>query len=162
MLKLMTDSMLRFLADQPVAFANMAGSEKYPEIRGLITFYAFQEGTVVMADICGLPQGNGEEGESAFFGFHIHEGASCKGTKEDPFAGAGGHYNPVSRLHPFHAGDMPVLESAGGKAWMAFYTERFRPEELLGKTVILHAMPDDYRSQPSGGAGEKMACGMIR
>ena len=32
----------------------------------------------------------------------------------------------------------------------------------LGKTVILHAMPDDYRSQPSGGAGEKMACGMIR
>ena len=57
---------------------------------------------------------------------------------------------------------MPVLESAGGKAWLAFYTERFLPDELPGKTVIIHSMPDDYRSQPAGDAGERIACGMIR
>ena len=57
---------------------------------------------------------------------------------------------------------MPVLESAGGKAWLAFYTERFLPQELPGKTVIIHSMPDDYRSQPAGDAGERIACGMIR
>ena len=44
----------------------------------------------------------------------------------------------------------------------AFYTERFLPQELPGKTVIIHSMPDDYRSQPAGDAGERIACGMIR
>ncbi|HJA93514.1 MAG TPA: superoxide dismutase family protein [Candidatus Eisenbergiella merdipullorum] len=152
--------MLKFLTVQPSACADMRGSEKYPDIRGLVTFYAFQNGTVVLADICGLPQAEGECA-AGFFGFHIHEGASCSGNDTDPFADAGGHYNPASCPHPAHAGDMPVLEASGGKAWMAFYTERFRPEELLGKTVIIHSLPDDFRSQPAGNAGEKMACGMI-
>ena len=161
MIRLLTDSMLKFLTAQPAAFANMEGSEKYPDIRGLVTFYPFENGTVVLADICGLPQGE-EPCEIGFFGFHIHEGAACTGSAEDPFSGAGGHYNPASCPHPAHAGDMPVLEAAGGKAWMAFYTERFQPQEVRGRTVILHSMPDDYRSQPAGDAGERIACGVIR
>lgn len=61
-----------------------------------------------------------------------------------------------------HAGDMPVLEGNRGRAWTAFYTERFTPEQVKGKTVIIHSMADDYRSQPSGDSGEKVACGTIR
>lgn len=161
MIRLLTDSMLKFLTDQSAAFADLEGSEKYPDIRGLVTFYAYEKGTVVMADIHGLPPGEGRCAAD-FFGFHIHEGASCSGNEEDLFADAGGHYDPTSCPHPAHAGDMPVLEAAGGRAWMAFYTERFRPQELLGRTVIVHSMPDDYRSQPSGDAGEKIACGLIQ
>ena len=161
MIRLLTDSMLKFLTKQPAASADVKGSEKYPDIRGLVAFYPFENGTVVLADICGLPQTQGPCG-TGFFGFHIHEGASCSGTAAEPFADAKGHYNPASCPHPAHAGDMPVLESAGGKAWLAFYTERFLPDELPGKTVIIHSMPDDYRSQPAGDAGERIACGMIR
>ena len=45
---------------------------------------------------------------------------------------------------------------------MTFLTNRFRVEEILGKTVIIHDSPDDFTSQPAGNAGKKIACGMIR
>lgn len=161
MIQLMTDSMMKFLVGQPSAFAQVKGSKKYPGLGGMVTFYDFQEGAIVMADICGLPGGEGACG-SSFYGFHIHEGSNCTGTDESPFADAGGHYNPGECPHPEHAGDMPVLEGSRGRAWMAFYTERFRPEELRGRTVIIHRLPDDYRTQPSGDSGEMIACGMIQ
>ena len=87
MIRLLTDSMLKFLTKQPAAGADMKGSDKYPEIRGLVTFYPFENGTVVLADICGLPQAEGPC-KTAFFGFHIHEGPSCSGTAAEPFAEA--------------------------------------------------------------------------
>lgn len=161
MVTLLTETILQFLSDQPMAFAELKGSDRYPQVGGLVTFYDFQGGTIVMADVCGLPW---EENKcvGGFFGFHIHEGGACNGNAEDPFADAGGHYNPDGCPHPEHAGDMPVLIGYHGKAWMAFYTERFTPEEVKGKTVIIHRMSDDYSSQPAGDAGKKIACGMIR
>ena len=44
---------------------------------------------------------------------------------------------------------------------MMVYTTRFFPEEVVGKTVVIHDMPDDFRTQPSGNSGEKIACGQI-
>ena len=44
---------------------------------------------------------------------------------------------------------------------MAVYTKRFYPEEIVGRTAVIHSKPDDFTSQPSGNAGEKIACGEI-
>ena len=94
-------------------------------------------------------------------GFHIHAGGSCTGTKEEPFKNAGGHYNPTNMEHPNHAGNLPPLLSNDGTAFSMFYTNRFYPEDVIGKTVIIHALSDDFKTQPSGDAGEMIACGEI-
>ena len=44
---------------------------------------------------------------------------------------------------------------------MSFFTNKFRVEEVVGKAVIIHENPDDYRSQPAGNAGRRLACGVI-
>jgi len=139
-------------------FAILRGSAKYPDLHGKVTFSEVYGGTMVFACVEGLP----DNGKGNFYGFHIHEGGNCTGDSTDPFKNAGGHYNPENTEHPFHAGDMPVLMGNKGVACCQFYTDRFYPEDVIGKTVIIHDMPDDFRSQPSGDAGEKIACGVIR
>lgn len=108
---------------------------------------------LVVAQISGLPVT-----KTDFFGFHIHEGGSCGGTE---FAQTGGHFDPAGREHPLHAGDLPPLLSAGGKAYLSVVTNRFCVEDILGKTVVIHDDPDDFTSQPAGNAGMKIACGII-
>ncbi|MBQ4335887.1 MAG: superoxide dismutase family protein [Lentisphaeria bacterium] len=49
-----------------------------------------------------------------------------------------------------------------GTAFSAFYTDRFYPEDIVGKVVVIHAMPDDFKSQPSGNPGSMIACGEIK
>lgn len=159
-MKMITEAFWRVYQRQPEAFAYVKGSGRFPLIRGLVRFYAWESGTIVIVDLSGLPRGN-EPCGGRFFGFHIHEGSICKESQQEPFADVKGHWNPRDCSHPFHAGDMPVLEGAGDRAWMAFYTERFRPGQVRGHTVIVHDMPDDYRSQPAGDSGEKIACGQI-
>ena len=44
---------------------------------------------------------------------------------------------------------------------MAVYTNRFKPSDVINKTVMLHRNPDDFRSQPSGNSGVRIACGTI-
>ncbi len=44
---------------------------------------------------------------------------------------------------------------------MSFFTNKFKPKDVLGKSIIIHENPDDYRSQPAGNAGKKIACGVI-
>lgn len=148
------------LRTPPLAYAFIQGSEKYPMVTGAVYFYPLWSGTFVMAEIVGLPMKT-ENCVEAFFGFHIHEGASCTGTGEDFFADTGGHYNPHSCPHPSHAGDLPPLLGNRGYALSFFYTERFLPLDLAGHTVIVHDKPDDFHSQPSGNSGEKIACGVI-
>lgn len=143
------------ICNTPTSEAVVKGSDKYPNIHGKVRFYRACCGTVVKAEISGLP-GNG------FFAFHIHEGGKCAGNESDPFADAKGHFNPEKTEHPFHAGDMPPLLSSEGYAWSAFFTDKFTPEQIKGKTVIIHRLADDFHTQPSGGAGEKIACGMVR
>ncbi|WP_201260037.1 superoxide dismutase family protein [Tissierella sp. P1] len=45
---------------------------------------------------------------------------------------------------------------------MSFFTDKFKPEDIIGRSVIIHQNPDDYRTQPAGNSGKRIACGVIR
>ncbi len=143
----------------PLAVAHMVGSPDHSAIKGTVRFYGSAYGVFVIAQIIGLPVGN--TCASPIFGFHIHEGASCSGNDDDPFANTKTHYNPQGCPHPYHAGDLPPLFGANGYAYSAVLTNRFTIDEIIGKTVVIHSSPDDFTSQPSGNAGTKIACGVI-
>ena len=149
------------LTRRPQALANVTGSRAYPDIEGQVRFYGTSYGVLVVADVLGLPRGVGEC-DSPVFGFHIHEGDRCTGTEADPFANARTHYNPYACAHPYHAGDLPPLLGANGMAFAVCLSDRFTVEEIIGGTVIIHARPDDFTTQPSGNAGAMMACGVIK
>lgn len=149
------------LGRRPQARATVWGSEHYPSVRGTVRFYQTAFGVVVAAEIMGLPDTD-DPCTAPVFAFHIHEGGQCTGNTTDPFANVGVHYNPDACLHPYHAGDLPPLFGAGGYAFSVFLTDRFTVDEIVGRAVIIHAGLDDFTTQPSGNAGEKMACGVIR
>ena len=71
------------------------------------------------------------------------------------------NFTKGNEMHPNHTGDMPPLLASDGTAFLAFYTNRFYPEDVIGRTVVIHAMRDDFMSQPSGNPGEEIACGEI-
>lgn len=148
------------LRRRPQAFADIRGSSGYPEIMGMTRFYQSDMGIIVVTEVMGLPSSN-DPCKSSVFAFHIHEGDECRGNAEDPFALTRGHYNPHSCPHPYHAGDMPPLFSADGYAFSVFLTDRFSVREIIGRSVVIHRSPDDFHTQPSGAAGEKIACGVI-
>lgn len=137
----------RFCA--PAAVACVGGND---DLRGKVWFVPRDGGTLVIADIEGLP-----DTETGFFGFHIHEGGSCGGKD---FSETGGHYGVGD--HPKHAGDLPPLLGCKGRAYMEVLTDRFQAQEVIGRTVVIHSHPDDFHTQPSGNAGIKIACGVIR
>lgn len=146
---------------KPDAKAVVKGSKNYSKINGTVEFFQTKYGTIVKAKIKGLPD-NKEKCKSPLFAFHIHSGSKCSGNAEDPFADALTHYNPDNCNHPYHAGDMPPLFGNDGYAYMTFLTNRFSVDEIIGKTVIIHINPDDFMTQPSGNAGMKIACGIIK
>ena len=159
----MNDRMLYFsslLRRQPDARAILEGSPSYASIRGRVAFYQTPFGVLAATEVYGLPS-NEQPCASRIFALHIHEGSSCTGNAEDPFADAMTHYNPNNCDHPFHAGDMPPLFDANGYSFSAFLSNRFTVKEIIGRTVILHAGIDDFTSQPAGNAGKKIACGKI-
>ncbi len=137
----------------PQATASIRGSKVYSAIRGWAYFYQMDHGVLVAVHATGLPEG--------FLGLHIHAGALCSGTPQDPFGKAGMHFNPGLMPHPDHAGDLPPLLSNHGFAMQVFYTDRFSVRQILNKTLVLHAGPDDFTSQPAGNPGPKIACGEI-
>lgn len=89
-------------------------------------------------------------------------GSDCTGNKEDEFANAGTHYNPTNCPHPFHIGDLPPLLENNGYAYMSVLLNKFKIKDIIGKVIIIHDMPDDFTSQPSGNSGKKIACGKIK
>lgn len=147
---------------EPVyAVAYVYGAPSNPDLFGTVEFEQTPQGVLVTAKLQGLPQTQGACA-SDIFAFHIHTGAACTGNDADPFAQAGTHYNPGGCPHPAHAGDLPPLFGCRGSAYCTFLTCRFTVREILGKTVIVHAMPDDFTTQPAGNAGKKIGCGEIR
>ncbi len=151
------------LRRRPDALAFVHGSSRHPTILGTVSFYQTERGVIVVADVSGLPFHAAEKCEAnAFFAFHIHSGGACTGTEADPFANVMGHYNPDQCPHPDHSGDLPPLLSNQGHAFSAVLTDRFTVKEIIGRTVVIHGSPDDFVTQPSGNAGEKIACGVIR
>lgn len=148
------------LYHMPVAYAEITGNPGNGEITGIVRFFPADGGVLVNAEIYGLPTSDTDCAEN-IFGFHIHEGNSCTGNSDDPYADAGQHFNPALCPHPAHEGDLMPLFGAQGFAWMMYYTERFSLPDIIGKTIIIHDKPDDFTSQPSGNSGSKIACGTI-
>lgn len=97
---------MRIPSANPQAIACVRGGMGAPRLKGTVRFYAIPGGTLVTAEVSGLP-----ENDTGFFAVHIHEGSGCGGTD---FSDTGGHYNPDAREHPRHAGDLPPLLSMGG------------------------------------------------
>ena len=153
--------LLLTLRGQPQAAASITGSKNYPGISGVVRFYQTGKGVIVLAEVSGLPQSDGPCQER-IFGFHIHEGTDCGGSMDDAFADAMTHYNPGGCEHPYHAGDLPPLFGNSGLALSLVLTDRFSVDEVIGRTVIIHNHPDDFKTQPSGNSGTKIACGVIR
>jgi Cu-Zn family superoxide dismutase len=128
---------------------------------GEVNFEQMGSKVRVIAQVIRLPA-NGE------FGFHIHEVGDC--SSGDAMS-AKGHFNPYGKPHgqgaERHAGDMPNLKSdAKGKAKLTvdldIITLTRGPAGIVGRGVIIHADPDDYRTQPTGNAGARLACGVIK
>lgn len=131
---------------------------------GKATFTEQKDGVKVMLKVSGLPAGK--------HGFHIHETGTC--TPPD-FKSAGGHFNPFKKGHGMenpagkHAGDFPNLEvKQDGTAQVTVIatgaTLKKGPASLLkpgGTAIVIHADPDDYKTDPAGNAGNRVACGVI-
>ncbi|GAB6138697.1 superoxide dismutase family protein [Halanaerobaculum tunisiense] len=158
-------SFLKRLFLGKVGYAIIKGGPLAPEINGVVYFKKVAQGTRVVVKVTGLPAyqpGQEEQAPIGPHGFHIHQFGDCTvGDPEDPFQAAGGHYNPDNSPHGNHAGDLPVLFSNDGVARMSVFTNRFQPEDVVGRSVIIHQHPDDFRSQPAGAAGKRLACGVI-
>ena len=107
---------------------------------------------------------------NAEFGFHIHEKGDCSAPDA---SSAGPHFNPSSSQHgnpsadPHHAGDMLNVKSdAQGAAQVDAQATGVtlasgEPNDVMGKAVVLHEKADDYKTQPSGNSGARIACGVI-
>ena len=145
---------MRCSFDNSKAIALIRGGEENAEISGRVEFYKRGNRVLVVANIKGLPKT-----ESGFFGFHIHEGTACTG---EDFADSKGHFNPENTPHPEHSGDLPPLLRCEDTALLEVLTVRFNIGDIIGRTVIIHNSPDDFTSQPSGNAGRKIACGVIK
>lgn len=142
----------------PAAIAFLSGNGDHPGLHGMVKFYQTSyDGILISAEVFGLPT-LGEGSKTGFFAMHIHEKGDCT----LPFSRVGEHYNPMGAPHPEHAGDLLPLLADHGYAWSAFFDDRLSVNEILGKSVIIHGGYDDFTTQPSGNAGEKIGCGMIQ
>lgn len=102
-------------------------------------------------------------------GMHIHEGGDCGADGMN----AKGHFNPYGKPHANyasaerHAGDLPSLKAnAKGRAnvdvELDIITLASGPGNIVGRSLIVHADPDDHKTQPTGNAGGRIACGVIK
>lgn len=134
------------------------GNSANPSLSGLVKFYDTPYGGILVeAEVFGLPNIS-IPGSTNYYAMHIHQFGDCS----DNFSNVGEHYNPTMQLHPFHAGDLLPLLGNQGYAWSAFYDKRFRVNDILNRSVIIHAHQDDFTSQPSGNSGAMIGCGTIR
>lgn len=149
------------MKNRPAAVAKIKGSREFNHIYGEVAFYNMDNGTLLVSRIHGLPI-EGTFCSTPIFAMHIHENGDCTDDTEEPFPYVGPHYNPVGCEHPYHAGDLPPLfADKKGFAYSAVYTARFKVNDVIGRSVILHSQPDDFTSQPAGNSGKKIACGAI-
>jgi Cu-Zn family superoxide dismutase len=148
-----------------VGFINDQGRDN-----GTAELTATPTGVLMKLEVSGLPAGQ-------WVAFHVHETGSCDPTVgHDPAAGhftsAGGHFNPTGKEHGYlaangpHAGDMPnQYVGADGilraQVFNASVTLDKGERGILGRALMIHAKADDYQTQPTGGAGARLACGVI-
>lgn len=161
-------AMLLFIASSAPAGAQTASATlKNAEGKDVGTARLTQTpaGVLINLSVKGLPAGE--------HAFHIHAVGKC----EPPFTSAGGHFNPTHMKHGLmaadgpHAGDMPNLHIPPGGDLVvevmntAITLEKGKPNSVFdadGSAVVIHGRGDDYRSDPAGEAGNRIACGVIR
>ncbi len=129
---------------------------------GRIEFVQQGDRVLITGTLSGLKPG-------AEHGFHVHEKGDCSAADG---MSAGGHFNPLGKPHAHatserHAGDLPsVRADANGnaryQAEMDIVTVTAGPTSVVGKGLIVHRDPDDYKTQPTGNSGPRIACGVIR
>lgn len=142
----------------PKAVAWVQGGAAYPQLSGVVKFYETPyAGILIEAEVFGLPN-IAQQGSTDYYAMHIHQYGDCSQN----FQGTGEHYTREANPHPEHNGDMLPLLGNQGYAWVTFYDKRITIPEVNGRSVVIHAMPDDFTTQPSGNAGEKIGCGVIR
>ncbi|SFU41832.1 superoxide dismutase, Cu-Zn family [Polaromonas sp. YR568] len=129
---------------------------------GTVSFVQSGGKVLVSGEIRGLKPG-------AEHGFHVHEKGDC--SSGDGMS-AGGHFNPTGQPHGSHAdmahhtGDLPSLKAdASGNAKFSFESSTITvgsgATDIVGKGLIVHRDPDDYKTQPTGNAGPRLACAVI-
>ena len=133
-------------------------------VSGRLTLVPIANGVHVSGEVGGFKPGSSH-------GFHIHEKGDCSAADA---TSAGGHFNPGGQPHgramqgAHHAGDSDnVVANADGVArvdadFMGVTLGGGAPNDIAGRAFVVHAAPDDYTSQPSGNAGARVACGVIR
>ena len=130
------------------------------DVTGIITFTKTDHGILVVADVKGLTKGK--------HGFHIHEYGDCSSVDG---SSAGGHFNPEGKSHAGpsdmtrHMGDMGNLEANDdGLAHLEYADSMISLEgdySIIGRSIIVHKSEDDLKTQPTGNAGSRAACGVI-
>jgi len=149
-------------SDAPRASATLEPT-KGSTVRGTVNFTQLGSKVRVNGTVTGL-RANGE------YGFHVHEVGDC--SSGDGMS-TKGHFNPYGKPHAHagtaerHAGDLPSLRSdAGGTARVDadvdIITVASGPASVVGRGLIVHAQPDDYKTQPTGNAGARSACAVIK
>ncbi len=145
-----------------VAVVNLQPTEGN-DVSGKVTFTPEPSGVQVVADITGLSPGK--------HGFHIHENGDCSAPDA---SSAGGHYAPNNSPHGApddpanqrHVGDLGnITADASGNAEYNRVDNIISLDgnnSIVGKAVIVHSGEDDLKSQPSGDAGNRVACGVIQ
>lgn len=132
-------------------------------VTGTVTFKQLGDSVLVTGTISGLKP-NQEHG------FHVHEKGDC--SSGDGLS-TGGHFNPELKVHgahgqgSHHAGDLPSLKAdADGKADVNFTSKTISvvsgATQIVGRGLIVHRDPDDFKTQPAGNAGPRLACAVIR
>lgn len=129
---------------------------------GSVTFTQTGSKVLVIAEIRGLKP-------NAEHGFHIHEKGDC--SSGDGMS-TGGHFNPTTQAHgahgtgSHHSGDLPsLIADANGVAKLKFESATITVDagltNIIGRGLIVHRDPDDYKTQPTGNAGPRLACSVI-
>lgn len=143
----------------PTASASLEGRSG-ASVLGGVSFYEVPGGLRIEAQVAGLTPGE--------HGFHVHELGDC--TAPDA-SSAKGHFNPAGLAHgshdaaAHHAGDLPnLLANAQGEARYVAEVHGIGlsgPNGIAGRSIVIHADADDYKSQPAGNSGKRIACGVI-
>jgi len=131
-------------------------------VTGTVSFQSTGQKVRVVASVAGLTPGE--------HGFHVHEAGDCSAADA---TSAKGHFNPATKAHGHHgsaerhAGDMPnLVADSSGKAMLSVELDTLSltdgPTGILNRSVVIHADPDDYKTQPAGNSGKRVACGVIR